>query len=84
MDVPPEAHHCSSGRDARAPRGPSSRRGVSYEPPVRRAGHLHSREAATRAMHVTATAYGFPNVAMRSIRHSNSTRFSSIAGSRSP
>ena len=28
--------------------------------------------------------YGFPNVAIRSIRHSNSTRFSSIAGSRNP
>ena len=27
-------------------------------------------------------AYGFPNVATRSIRHSNSTRFSSMAGSR--
>ena len=31
----------------------------------------------------TGTAYGFPNVAMRSMRHTNSTRFSSIAGSRS-
>ena len=31
----------------------------------------------------TGAAYGFPNVAMRSMRHSNSTRFSSIAGSRS-
>ena len=31
----------------------------------------------------TGVAYGFPNVATRSIRHSNSTRFSSIAGSRS-
>ena len=29
-------------------------------------------------------AYGFPNVAIRSIRHSKSTRFSSMAGSRSP
>ena len=33
-----------------------------------------------RAM--AAPPYGFPNVAMRSIRHSNSTRFSSITGSR--
>ena len=45
------------------------------------AGDPNRREAARSDG--TGVAYGFPNVAMRSIRHSNSTRFSSIAGSRS-
>ena len=41
-----------------------------------------SSRRATGKKGRTGVPYGFPNVATRSIRHSNSTRFSSMAGSR--
>ena len=43
---------------------------------------VRSRESAKFQGRASGVAYGFPNVATRSIRHSNSTRFSSISGSR--
>ena len=51
-------------------------------PAIRRSGLASTGRDSRRAG--LSAAYGFPNVATRSMRHSNSTRFSSIAGSRNP
>ena len=53
-------------------------------PATRRSASACTGRDGNRADAGLHPPYGFPNVAIRSIRHSNSTRFSSIAGSRNP
>ena len=70
------------GRGRKTIRGGEAAHGAPGHPLLRpgmaeRTGGLDGRTG-------TGAAYGFPNVAIRSIRHSKSTRFSSMAGSRSP
>ena len=75
LDDTPRSRDCAKGADA-AP-------GVAAAPVSADTSDAGgSSRRATGEKGRTGVAYGFPNVATRSIRHSNSTRFSSMAGSR--